>query len=73
MKVKNLLVILVLALAAGCGGGGDSNNGNTPTASQAFVAAVQTVAATEPDDSEPADISASKEATDDDAEAVVLK
>ncbi len=72
MKVHHFVALLFLALAAGCGGGGgDSNNSQTP--SQAFVAGVQAAAATEADEIEPTDISASKEADDDDGEAVVLQ
>ncbi len=69
MNWNTFIAIALLALAAGCGGGGDSNN---TTASQAFVASVQTAAATDADNAEPSDISASKEAGDDDGEALVL-
>ena len=71
MKSIYLAVILLAATLAGCGGGG--GNGNKPTASQAFVTSVQPAAATDADESEPADISNSKEADDDDGEAVVLQ
>lgn len=73
MKVKNLLAVLLFALAAGCGGGGgDSGGGAKPSASQAFVAAVQSAAATEADEIEPTDFSATAEASDDDVEPSVI-
>jgi hypothetical protein len=70
MNLIKFMPIVLLALAAGCGGGGGGGNNATP--SQAFVASVQKVAATEADDAEPSDISASKEADDDAGEALVL-
>jgi hypothetical protein len=69
MNLIKFMPIMLLALAAGCGGGGGGNNA---TPSQAFVASVQTLAATNADDAEPNDISASKEADDDNGEALVL-
>lgn len=70
MKLTSQMALALLALAAGCGGGG--GDGNNTTTSQAFVASVQNAAATQADDAEPNDISASKEADDDDGEALVL-
>ncbi len=69
MNWIKFIPIALFAFAAGCGGGGDGNN---TTASQAFVASVENAAATEADDTEPSDISASKEADDDDGEALKL-
>ena len=70
MNSTKFIALALLSLAAGCGGGGGSDS-NSTTASQAFVASVRTQAATEADDAEPSDISASKEA-DDDGEALLL-
>ena len=63
MKLKTLLAIMLFALAAGCGGGGGG-----PSASEAFVASVQTVVNSSADEAEPLDVSGTPEASDDDVE-----
>lgn len=67
MKLKTLLAIMLFALAAGCGGGG-GNNSPRPSASEAFVASVQTVVNSSADEAEPLDVSGTPEASDDDVE-----
>lgn len=49
-----LAILAAAALLSGCGGGG----GGTSTATDSFIAAVQQIIATSPDNAEPTDVEA---------------
>ncbi|MDQ3259376.1 MAG: hypothetical protein M3Q00_01095 [Pseudomonadota bacterium] len=70
MKLINLTALTLLVVAAGCGGGG--GGGSSSSGSDAFVAGVQTIVNSSADEDEPIDISNTVEASDDDAEPLVL-
>ncbi len=73
MRIVNIAAIMLLLAAAGCGGGGGGGGGgSTPSASNAFVAGVQAIVSTSPEDDEPADVSNTAEASDDDAEPLAI-
>ncbi len=72
MKLINLTALTLLVVAAGCGGGGGGGGGSSSSGSDAFVAGVQTIVNSSADEDEPVDISNTVEASDDDAEPLVL-
>ncbi len=72
MKIINLAAVMLLLVAAGCGGGGGGGGGSSSSGSDAFVAGVQTVVNSSADEDEPVDISNTPEASDDDAEPLLL-
>lgn len=62
-----LYIVVSIALLTACGGGG--GGGNDPSSpSQGFVEFTRTLAATMPDDSEPAEVDSVTVTTADDAE-----
>jgi len=61
-----LYIVVSLALLTACGGGGGGNDPSAP--SQGFVEFTQTLAATMPDDSEPAEVDSVTVTTADNAE-----
>lgn len=71
MRIINIAAMMLVLVAAGCGGGG-GGGGSTPSASNAFVAGVQAIVSTSPEDDEPADVSNTAEASDDDAEPLSI-
>lgn len=52
-----LAILAAAALLSGCGGGG-GGGGGTSTATDSFIAAVQQIIATSPDNAEPTDVEA---------------